>query len=481
MSSSPDGQATQVLTRPEVDALARAALSYARQERRRSVARLAEFVSFPSVSADPAHARHLWRCAAWLADHLRWIGLRRVAVVPTARHPVVVAGWGSAPERLTLLIYGHYDVQPPGPRAAWSTPPFEPVVRAGALVGRGASDDKGQLFAHVVALAAYLRTAGRLPVNVRCLFEGEEEIGSPSLRSFLLRHRPLMAAELAVVSDMPIRGAGRPAVTDGMRGQLAIELEARSARHDLHAGIFGGAIPDPVQLLAAAVARLRDASGRVAVPGFYDRVAGRTPAERAAIAQWSPSNAELLRHAGASRGWGEQGYSLAERTTIRPALTVTEFTGGQGGPGPLAAIAARAAARLDIRLVPDQDPREILELLTAHLARVTPPAVTLSQRTLAMSRPVATDTGHPAVAAALSAYRRGFGAEPGHLLLGGSIPAVGLLQDVLGLPVVLMGFALPDDRMHAPDERFCLSGFWAAVKTSIWFLAELTRGVEVPP
>ncbi len=445
-------------------------LTYAHANRSGFLAELCEFVRIPSVSAQPQHAKDVKRCAEWLAVRLRKAGLEQVQVVPTPRHPIVWAEWRRAMGQPTVLIYGHYDVQPVDPLNEWCTPPFEPTLRGETLYGRGASDDKGQLLAHVTAIESYLKTAGRLPVNVVCLFEGEEEIGSPNLRAFLERNLSTFAANAAVVSDTRFLAAGRPALTYALRGGLGLELEVQALKADVHSGSFGGAVHNPIQALCEIVAHFHDANGRVAIPGFYGRVRRISPAERAAMAQSGPSDQQILRDARALRGWGERGFSLYERTTIRPALTINGITGGYQGPGGKGIIPARATAKISFRLVPDQDPDEIEQLFRSFIARIAPNTVRVGISTQLRVRPAVINRLHPAMRAAIRAYRHGFGLPPVLLRSGGSIPVVNMFQELFGMPTVLMGFALPDDRMHAPNEKFDLSQFDAGITTSLAFL-----------
>ncbi len=450
-------------------------LHYAQANRARFIAELKDFVRFPSVSAQPQRAVDVKRCAAWLASHLQRIGLEQVRIMPTARHPVVYAEWRHAVDCPTVLIYGHYDVQPAEPLNEWHSPPFEPTVRGDNLYGRGACDDKGQMFAHVKALEAYLCTTGRLPVNVICLFEGEEEIGSPNLNAVLTRCRDLFAADAAVMSDMPILAPDRPAITIAMRGALSLELEVRSLKRDLHSGIFGGSVHNALQALCELLARLHDAQGRVTIPGFYDCVRRWPASKRDYMARSGPTDAQMLRDAGARTGWGERAYSLYERTTIRPALTLNGIVGGYQGAGGKAVIPARATAKLSFRLVPDQDPRQIEALFRRYIAQITPATVRTSIRTDFHAQPSLVPQDHPAVRAAARAYQQGFGAAPVFLRSGGSIPVVNMFQDMLNIPTVLMGFALPDDRMHAPNEKFHLPNFFNGITTSLHFLAEMGK------
>lgn len=449
------------------------AIKYARGHRRRFLAELEEFIRFPTVSAQPKHTEALKECAAWLANHLHWIGMEHVKVIPTHGHPLVYADHSQIPRQSTVLVYGHYDVQPVDPLGEWQSPPFEPTVCGEDLYGRGACDDKGQMFTHVKALESYLRTQGGLPVNVKCLFEGEEEIGSPNLIPFVARNRRALAADVAVASDTRMLGPGRPAISCAERGSLNLELEVRGPKSDLHSGNFGGAVHNPLQALCEIIGKLHDSTGRIAVSHFYDRVRKWSDRERVRMLHTGPSDEDFLRDAGVGEGWGEQGYTLYERTTVRPSLAVAGIVGGYQGPGVKRVIPARAVAKLNIRLVPDQDPPEVDRLFREHIARVTPSTVRATVRTHSRAKPVLMDPSHSAMRAAALAYRQGFGAPPVFLRSGGTIPVVSTFQEVLGTPTVLMGFALPDDRIHAPNEKFHLPNFYHGISTSLWFLAAM--------
>jgi len=422
------------------------ALAYARAHRRRSLAELEQFVRFPSISAQPRHAEDVKRCAHWLANQLRRTGLDDVSVIATRRHPLVHAAWHGAAGRPTVLIYGHYDVQPVDPLGEWHSPPFAPTVRGQDLFGRGACDDKGQMFAHLKALQAYLQTRHALPVNVKCLFEGEEEIGSPNLVPFVAHNQKALAADVAVMSDTRMLAPDRPALNYAERGALYLELEFRGLAQDLHSGNFGGAVHNPLQALCEIVAALHDADGRIAIPGFYANVRRWGRDERARMARTGPSDRQILRDARVEEGWGESGYTLYERLTIRPALTVNGLTGGYQGPGGKGVIPARALAKLSFRLVPDQDPRDIDRLFRAHIARIVPSTMRATVRTLSSAKPALVDPKHPAMAAAALAYRKGFGAAPVLLRSGGTIPILNTFQEMLGIPTVLMRGPKSDPR-----------------------------------
>lgn len=454
-------------------------LVYGQNKRARYISELKEFVCFPSISVQPRHYSDIRRCAAWLAGHLQKIGMERVAVIPTSGHPVVYAEHCQARGKPTVLIYGHYDVQPADPLGEWRLPPFEPVIRGDNLYGRGASDDKGQLFTHVKALEALLQSGQDLPVNVKCLFEGEEEIGSPNLPAFMIANQQILAADCAVISDTQIPAADQPAITYALRGSINFELEIIGQKRELHSGVFGGVIHNPLQALCEIIAQLHDNAGHINIPGFYDRLRRWDADERAYMKRAGPSDDKILRDAGAVRGWGEQGYSLYERVTIRPAITVSGIVGGYQGVGVKAAIPTRALAKLNFRLAPDQDPQEIDHLFRKHIERITPPGVQARIRTFTLSRPSRIDREHPALIAAARAYRHGFGVTPVFLRNGGTIPVVNLIQEILNIPVVLMGFGLPDDRIHGPNEKFHLPNFFKGIETSIRFLAEVSKWQRV--
>ena len=446
------------------------ALAYAQAHSARFVEELKEFVRFPSVSSQPNHARDVKGCADWLAKHMRHVGLQRIKVIPTQRHPLVYGEWRNVSARPTVLIYGHFDVQPADPLNAWHSPPFDPQVRGENLYGRGACDDKGQLFLHLKAIESLLRTEGSLPVNVRCLFEGEEEIGSPNLPAFLARHANELRSNVAVVSDTRMLGPNRPALHYAERGALSAELEVTGPAHDLHSGNFGGAVHNPLQALCEMLAKLHDDEGRVQIPGFYDHVLNVTAKERDYMRQTGPRDQEILKDAEAMHSWGESEFTLYERTTARPALTINGITGGYQGPGGKAVIPARALAKLNFRLVPAQHPKEIDRLFQRYVAQITPPTVRCTVRSEPGAQPVLINPGHPAIRAAAKAYRKAFGVGPVFLRSGGTIPIVNSFQRFLQLPTVLMGFALPDARLHAPNENLHLPTFQRGIATSIWFL-----------
>jgi acetylornithine deacetylase/succinyl-diaminopimelate desuccinylase-like protein len=451
------------------------ALNYARARRAKFVSELKEFLRFRSVSSQPERAGDITKCAHWLARHLQGIGLDRVRIIPTRGNPIVYASWLRAADRPTLIIYGHYDVIPGEPLREWRTPPFTPTLKDGNLHARGAADDKGQLFCHVKAIESYLKTRRALPVNVKCIFEGEEEIGSPHLTAFIGRNKHALRADAAVISDTRMLSPDRPAISYAQRGGLRAELKITGPPHELHSGNFGGAVLNPLQALCEIIARLHDEHGHVAVPGFYDDVRRWGEAERDFMARSGPADEDILQDAQVERGWGEAGFSLYERTTIRPALTLNGLAGGHYGRGSKSIIPASAAAKISFRLVPDQDPRKIAQLFRDHIARITPAAVRSSVRTFSPIEPALVDRNHPALKTAAFAYKKGFGSPPVFIRSGGSIPVVNTFQQILGCPAVLMGFGLPDDQIHGPNEKFHLPNFHKAIATSIWYMAAAAK------
>jgi acetylornithine deacetylase/succinyl-diaminopimelate desuccinylase-like protein len=441
--------------------------AHAGSTRRRWVAALAELIAFPTVSARASARPHLDRCAAWLARYLEGLGMQRARVLPSVggAPSSVYADWLGTPGRPTVLIYGHYDVQPVEPLSAWTVPPFRATVRDGKIYGRGASDDKGQLFVHLCALESYL-AAGRLPVNVKVWIEGEEEVMSPTMERFFDRHREDLRAALAIVSDTELAGA-MPSIVYGLRGALPFELEVRGSKHELHSGRFGGAVLDPIQHLCTFVARLHDARGRIAVPGFFAGVRELPWAERLALRRGN--------HDGAVPAAAVDGFSVSELSTIRPAITVHGIAGGYAGPGWKATVPSRASVRASARLVPDQDPRDVAATIAAFARQTLPHALRWRLRFRRGTRGVRMSTSDPRFHAAAQAVADVWGAPPPFVVTGGTIAAVEALHRRLRIPVVVLGFGSPDDRIHDADERFDLPTFFKGVDTAIRLLAELAR------
>lgn len=434
---------------------------YVARQRDRFLAELQEFCRFPSISTLPAHAPDVRRCAEWLAGHLQGIGLEHAAVLPTAGHPVVYADWLHAgPGAPTVLIYGHYDVQPVEPLHLWETPPFDPRERDGRLYARGASDNKGQIFTYLKSLEALLRTAGGLPVNVRLLIEGEEEQGSPHLEPFIAAHADLLQASVCLNSDSGFFAPGVPSIAVGLRGLAGLEITVRGAQGDLHSGMYGGTVANPIHALARIVAGLHTPDGRVAVAGFYDRVRELPAAERAEWAALPFSEEAYRAELGVPALYGEPGFNTLERAWARPTLEVNGLWGGHTGEGTKTVLPAEAHAKITCRLVPDQVPEEVLGLVRRHVQQHAPPGVTVTVHAeRASARPVLLDRDHPALQAAREALAEAYGRPVPLVRLGWTVPVAEIMQRVLGLGSVLLGFALPGENFHAPNEHFHLENF----------------------
>jgi acetylornithine deacetylase/succinyl-diaminopimelate desuccinylase-like protein len=452
------------------------ALAYASDHQAEFLEELKDFLRIPSISTLPESAAEVRRAADWLADHMRSIGLEHVRVDETAGHPVVAADWLHAPGKPTVLVYGHYDVQPADPLDEWISGAFEPEVRDGNLYARGATDDKGQLFAHLKAIESYLRAEGALPVNVKILAEGEEEIGSRNLDPYILAHIHALAADVALISDSHILAPDRPSIVYSLRGMCYMEVEVIGPDHDLHSGQYGGTVHNPLQALCEMIAALHDADGRVAIPGFYANMRALSNEERAELARESYTDERLLRETGVPQPWGESDYTITERIGARPTLEVNGVVGGWTGAGSKTVIPSKALAKISMRLVADQDPIEIERLFREHITRIAPPTVSVEMRDLAHATPALVERDIPAMEAAARAYEIGFGERPVFTREGGSIPVVATFQKALGIPSILMGLGLPDDRLHSPNEKFALANFYRGITTIIYFhsfLAEM--------
>ncbi|WP_252393462.1 dipeptidase [Hydrogenibacillus sp. N12] len=450
-----------------------AVLEAVRRERDAILDGLFRFLALPSVSALSAHKADVGRTAAFLADALREAGFADARVEPTAGHPLVVASSVVDPLLPTVLFYGHYDVQPVDPEDRWTTPPFAPAIRDGRIYARGASDDKGPVWMHLAVFRAYRDAWGRLPLNVKVLIEGEEEIGSPHLEPYLAAHRHELAADAVLISDTTMLGPDRPAITVGLRGLAALEVRVRGPKSDLHSGLYGGIVHNPLQALVRLLATLHDADGRVAVPGFYDDVRPLPPSERAEIAAVAPTADALRAELGVPALFGEAGFTPLERNWARPTLELNGLFGGFQGEGIKTVIPAEAGAKLSARLVPDQDPERILDLVEDHLRRHAPPGVVLDLRRFDTGRPYLAPADHPAIRAAARALEAAFGRPAAFVRMGGSIPIVEPFRRHLGAPIVLMGFGLATDNIHAPDEHFDLAIFDRGLEAIVRAYAEL--------
>lgn len=446
------------------------ALAFAEANRERALEELKEFLRIPSVSTLPEHAADVRRAAEFLAGELQRIGMEHVQVIPTAGHPLVYADSLHAPGKPTVLCYGHYDVQPPDPLEEWISPPFQPEVRNGNIYARGAVDDKGQLWMHVKALEALLQ-GGSLPVNVRLIAEGEEEVGGEAIAAFLREHPEQLAADVALVSDTDMFAPDLPTLCVGLRGMIYTEIEVHGARTDLHSGMYGGAAPNPFFALAQILAGLKDAEGRILIPGLAEMAERPSEAELAAWQQLPFDEPSYREHeVGSPELFGEPGYSVLERLWARPTLEVHGMPGGFTGAGAKTVIPAKALAKVSMRLVPGMEPQRVFSMLREAVARLTPPSVTSEVRLIHSGDPVVVRTDNPFVESATEAMREVFGRETVFVRGGGSIPIVGDFQRNLGIPTLLMGFGLSDDNLHAPNEKFHLANFYRGIESLVRFL-----------
>ena len=454
------------------------ALAYARDHADAFVAQLTDWLRIPSVSTDAGHDADTRRAAEWLADDLRRIGMQTVEILETGTpdapgHPVVFAEHRAAdPAAPTVLVYGHYDVQPPDPLDLWTSPPFEPVIKDGNLVARGSADDKGQAFMHVKALEAYLATGGSggPPVHVKLLIEGEEENGSVHLVPFIEANTERLAADVVLISDTALFAPGVPSLTVGLRGLAYVEVTLTGPARDLHSGVYGGAVENPANALARLIAGLHDADHRVTVDGFYDDVRDLTPAERAEYARLPFDEARWRDEAGVKAPKTEAGYSVLEATSGRPTLDVNGIWGGYTGQGAKTVLPAKASAKISCRLVADQTPADITAKLRRHFEAHVPDTMTLDFTDLHGGHGVLVDTSAPAMKAAATALEGVFGQTPLFTREGGSIPVVADFKRILGLDSVLMGFGLDSDAIHSPNEKFGLDRFHQGIEASIRFM-----------
>jgi acetylornithine deacetylase/succinyl-diaminopimelate desuccinylase-like protein len=461
------------------------AIQFAQTNRARFLEQLKELLRIPSVSTDPERTPDVRRAADFIASELRRIGMEHVALIETSSaahpngHPLVYADWLHAPSAPTLLLYGHYDVQPAEPLDEWISPPFEPTERDGNLYARGAVDDKGQMWMHVKALESLFAAGeGVLPVNVRVLIEGEEEVGGEGIAAFVREHPEQLKADVAVVSDTEMFAPGVPTLCIGLRGMIYTEIEARGARTDLHSGIYGGVAPNPFIALCQIIAQLKDASGRILIPGFYEHVALPASPE---LAAWKslPFDEEHYRESavGSAQLTGEAGFSVLERTWARPTLDVHGMPGGFTGAGAKTVIPARAVAKVSMRLVPDQNPAESFALFKAYVESLCPKGIQLDVRLIHSGDPIIVSIDNPYVRAATEAMHTVFGKATVFVRGGGSIPIVGDFIRELGIPTLLMGFGLPDDNLHAPNEKFHLANFYAGIESLLRFFGEIATAV----
>jgi len=449
---------------------------YSRKHAERFRTELHELLRIPSLSGDPAYADDILRAAEWLAAHLNALGLDSARVMPTAGHPVVYAEWlGAGADKPTVLVYGHYDVVPAQLEDGWDTNPFEPVEKDGKIYARGATDDKGQLFIHVKALEAYLEANGGAPVNVKILLEGEEEISSPNLAPFIKEHLDLLKADVCVISDTSMRAIEEPAITHSLRGMTYIEIEVEGPKEDLHSGLWGGAAHNPALALVEILGKLYNPDNTIAVPGFYDDVVPLTEAEREMIAKTALSEEQYKATTGVPATWGDAKYTIRERISARPTLDINGMWSGWTGPGPKTIIPQKAGAKLSSRLVGNQNPNKIYELVKKYIESITPKTVKVRVSLLTTGMPALIPFDLPEMQAASRAYEKGWGHAPVFTRGGGSIPVVADIANLLKIPIVMMGYGLDSDGLHSPNEHYSIEMFHRGIETAIVYLEELAQ------
>ena len=441
-------------------------IDFINTNRDRYVHELTEYLAIPSISALPQHKGDVLKAAEWTSAELTRVGLENVRLEQTPGHPIVYGEWLHAEGAPTILFYGHYDVQPVDPLDLWETPPFQATVRDGEIYARGAADDKGQIFMHFKAIEAHMKQNGRLPVNMKVLLEGEEEVGSENLDDFIRANRDLLQADVVVISDSPMFERGVPSICYGLRGLAYFQIDLRGSNSDLHSGSFGGAVANPAMVLAQILAQMKDKSSRIKIDGFYDDVVELTEEERSAWKQLPFNEKQYQRELGAPKLFGETGYSTLERVWARPTFEVNGLLSGFTGEGAKTVLPAVAMAKVSMRLVPNQDPDKVAQQFEEYVKKVAPKTVEVTVTRMHGGRPWMTDYHNDYVQAASRAIEKGFGQKPVFNREGGSIPVVFTFQQELGLPSVLFGVGLPDENAHAPNEKLDLGNFHNGVIAS---------------
>jgi acetylornithine deacetylase/succinyl-diaminopimelate desuccinylase-like protein len=450
-------------------------LDYLKQNQKRFLAEFCDYLRFPSVSAQPAHKKDLHACAEWLVAHCRAIGLA-ARLCPTGGHPIVIAKTPRAKsktKRPHYMVYGHYDVQPPEPLELWQTPPFEPRIEGKTIYARGSTDNKGQNFTHLKAVEAYLKTGTPLPCDLTFVIEGEEEVGSESLSSFLKKNRRELDCEAVVVSDTGMPSPKHPALTYALRGIIAFEITLHGPSHDLHSGVFGGAVENPAMALVQLLAKVRDRKGRITIPGFYDDVAPLSKFEREQAAHYPLPDAKLKKLLGSPQLFGEHGFTATEQRSARPTFEINGLTSGYQGEGSKTIVPSWARAKITCRLVPDQKPGQIRKVVCAHLKKICPPTVRMEIEAGHGAEAYHVSPTGPQAQAALRALEKAFGCKPILMREGGSIPIVNEFKKILGADSLLLGLGLPDDNAHSPNEKFNLDCFEKGQFMSAYLWQEL--------
>jgi acetylornithine deacetylase/succinyl-diaminopimelate desuccinylase-like protein len=441
---------------------------YQQKNKDRFLNELLELLRIPSISARSEHKTDMIKCAEAVKQRLLDAGADKAEVFPTSGHPVVYGEKIIDPEKPTVLVYGHYDVQPPEPLNLWHSPPFEPVIKDGKIFARGSCDDKGQFYMHIKALETMVNT-NSLVTNIKFCIEGEEEVGSAHLAEFVTKNKDLLKADVILISDSAMLSLEHPSIDIGVRGLSYIEVEVTGPNRDLHSGVYGGAVANPITVLAKMIASLHDENNHITIPGFYDDVVEATPEERKKMAAVPYDENEYKEDLGVTELWGEKGFTTNERTGIRPTIELNGIWGGYTGEGSKTVLPAKAFAKISARLVPDQDSNKMTELLINHLKKIAPPYVTVDARPHHGGEPYMTPLDSKAYKAAAAAIKDTFGKEPIPVRGGGSIPICSLFEQELGIKIVFMGFGLDSDNLHSPNEKFNLENYYKGIETIPYF------------
>ncbi len=451
-------------------------IKYIDANKERYLEELKDFLRIPSISNEETHKGDVRNAALWLEKHLNGIGLENIKLYETEGHPIVYADWLKAGNDVpTVLIYGHYDVQPVDPIDLWTDPPFEPVVKGNKIYARGSADDKGQIFIHIKSLEAHLKNNGKLPINIKVIFEGEEEVGSVNLHKFLEVQSDLLKADYVVISDTSMYTDNLPSICYGLRGLCYMQIDVVGPNRDLHSGSFGGGVNNPINALAELINKLRDEKGKILIDGFYDDVLKLTDEEREEFKRLPFDEKAYMKDLNVEELTGEEGYTTVERVSARPTLDCNGIWGGYQGLGAKTVLPSVAGAKISMRLVPNQDPDKVAELFEKFIYKIAPKSLKVKVTSLHGGKPSVTAIDTPAIKAAVKSLKKAFGVDPVFFKEGGSIPIVNSFNEILGADAILLGFGLPDDNIHSPNEKFDLGNFYKGISTIAYYYEELSK------
>ena len=449
--------------------------NYINSNNQRYIEELKDFLRIPSISTTASHKNDMLKGAKFVAAKLKDAGMKKVSIIKTKKHPLIYAEWLEAKGKPTVLIYGHYDVQPVDPLNLWDSPPFEPVIKNGKIYARGATDDKGQMYMHIKSVEAYMKTVGKLPLNVKFIIEGEEEVGSQSLEEFIRKNAKQLKCDTVLISDTALFAPGTPTLTYGLRGLAYVEIEVQGPKKDLHSGVYGGAVDNPINVLADMISKLKDKNGKIKIPGFYDDVLKLTKKERDNFKKLPFSEKKFANEIGVKKLKGEKGYSTLERLWARPTLDCNGIIGGFTEKGAKTVLPAKASAKISMRLVPNQDPKKIAKLFTKYIKSITPDTVKLKVTDLHGGYPVVIPLDDKATIAGAKAMSKAFGKETVFMREGGSIPIVTTFAKKLKAAPVMMGLGLNTENLHSPNEHFNLKHFHLGILSSAYFFEEYSK------